>query len=163
MPIEFGDKNVSLEGPTFEMKFSPKEEKLLNEEIKKLLKKWVIKKSSGETREFISPIFLVPKPPDLLPTYFKFEKTNEHMSYTHVEMETINSILTMKTPTCYIAKLDTKNAYYSFPILEEHQKYLNFLFGGSFISLLVCQMAYVMALENLQNCWKSLLHTYTIG
>ena len=39
MSIEFGDKNVSLEGPTFEMKFSPKEEKLLNEEIKKLLKK----------------------------------------------------------------------------------------------------------------------------
>ena len=44
-------------------------------------------------------------------------------------METINSILTMITPTCYIAKLDIKNAYYSFPILEEHQKYLNFLFG----------------------------------
>ena len=74
------------------------------------------------------------------------------MSYTHFEMETINSILTMITPTSYIAKLDTKNANYSFPILEEHQKYLNFLFGGSFISLLVCQMAYVMALENLQNC-----------
>ena len=51
------------------------------------------------------------------------------MPYTHFEMETINSILTMITPTCYIAKLDIKNAYYSFPILEEHQKYLNFLFG----------------------------------
>ena len=39
MPIEFGDENVSLEGPTFEMKFSLKENKFLNEEIEKLLKK----------------------------------------------------------------------------------------------------------------------------
>ena len=39
MPIEFGDENVSLEGPTFEIKFSLKEKKFLNEEIEKLLKK----------------------------------------------------------------------------------------------------------------------------
>ena len=33
-PVEFVDENFSLEGSTFEMKFSPKEEKLLNEDRK---------------------------------------------------------------------------------------------------------------------------------
>ena len=37
----------------------------------------------------------------------------------------------MITPNCYMAKLDIKDAYYSIPILEEHQKYLNFLFEGN--------------------------------
>ena len=45
-------------------------------------------------------------------------------------METIYSILTVITPNCYKAKRDIKGAYYSIPILEEHQKYLKFLFGG---------------------------------
>ena len=64
MPIEFGDENFSLEGSTFEMKFSPKEKNVLNEKIEKLLQKEVTKESTHETGEFISPIFLVPKSPD---------------------------------------------------------------------------------------------------
>ena len=52
------------------------------------------------------------------------------MPYTHFKMETINSILTMITPNCYMAKPDIKDAYYSIPILEKHQKYLKYLFGG---------------------------------
>ena len=52
------------------------------------------------------------------------------MPYTHFKMETIYSILTVITPNCYKAKRDIKDAYYSIPILEEHQKYLKSLFGG---------------------------------
>ena len=48
------------------------------------------------------------------------------MPYTHFKIETINPILTMITPNCYMAKLDIKD--YSIPILEEHQKYLKILF-----------------------------------
>ena len=130
MPIEFGDENLSLEGSTFEMKFSPKEEKFLNEEIEKLLKKGVIKESKHETEKFISQIFLVQKSPDSCQFILNLKKLNEHMPYTHFKMETINSILTMITPNCYMAEHDIKGAYYSIPILEEHQKYLKFLFEG---------------------------------
>ena len=45
------------------------------------------------------------------------------MPYTHFKMETTNSILLMITANCYMAKLDIKDAYYSIPILEKHQKY----------------------------------------
>ena len=102
----------------------------MNEEIEKLLKKGVIKEPTHETGEFISPIFLLPKSPDSYRLILNLKKLNEHMPYTHFKMETINSILTIITPNCYMAKLDIKDAYYSILILEEHQKYLKFLFGG---------------------------------
>ena len=84
MPIEFGDENVSLEGSTFEVKFSPKEEKSLNEKIRKLLKKGIIKEPTHETGEFISPMFLVPKSPDSYRLILNLIKLNEHMPYTDI-------------------------------------------------------------------------------
>ena len=50
------------------------------------------------------------------------------MPYLHFKMETINSIITLVTPGCYMAKVDIKDAYYSIPILKEHQKYLKFFY-----------------------------------
>ena len=47
-------------------------------------------------------------------------------------METIKSILTLVTPNCYMAKVDVKDAYYSVPILPEHQKFLKLYFRGQF-------------------------------
>ena len=38
--------------------------------------------------------------------------------------------MTLVTPNCYVAKIDIKDAYYSVPILPEHQKYLKFYFRG---------------------------------
>ena len=76
MPIEFGDENLLQEGSTFETEFSPKEENFLNEEIEKLLKKGVIKESTHETGEFISPIFLVPKSPDSYRLILKVSHAN---------------------------------------------------------------------------------------
>ena len=45
-------------------------------------------------------------------------------------METIKSVLNLVTPNCYMAKIDIKDAYYSIPILPEHQKFLKFSLQG---------------------------------
>ena len=45
-------------------------------------------------------------------------------------MDTINTVLSLVTPNCYMAKIDIKDAYYTVPILEGHQKYLKFKFQG---------------------------------
>ena len=39
-------------------------------------------------------------------------------------MEIIKSVLNLVTPNCYMAKIGIKDAYYSIPILPEHQKFL---------------------------------------
>ena len=45
-------------------------------------------------------------------------------------MDTIHSVLSLITSNCYMGKIDIKDAYYSVPILEEHQKFLKFMFKG---------------------------------
>ena len=42
-------------------------------------------------------------------------------------METISTILCLIRSNFFMAKVDIKGAYYSIPILEEHQKLLQFL------------------------------------
>ena len=112
------------------MKFSSKEELFLADEIKNLQQKGVIKESQHEEGEFISRIFLVPKSEDSFRMILNLKRLNENMPYIHFKMETIKSILTLVTPNCYMAKVDIKDAYYSVPILPEHQKYLKFYFRG---------------------------------
>ena len=41
-------------------------------------------------------------------------------------MEIIKFVLNMVTPNCYMAKIFIKDAYYSIPILPEHQTFLKF-------------------------------------
>ena len=130
MPLDICDEEFSFENKPIEMKFSSKEESFLIKEIEKLLGKAVIRESLHEEGEFISPIFLVPKPPDSFRLILNLKKLNEFVPCVHFKMETINSILTMITPGCYMAKIDIKDAYYSIPILPEHQKYLKFFFRG---------------------------------
>ena len=45
-------------------------------------------------------------------------------------MEAITSILKLVTPNIYLTKTDLKDAYYTIPILEEHQKYLKVIVMG---------------------------------
>ena len=41
-------------------------------------------------------------------------------------METLQSVLELITPGCFMASLDLKDAYYSTPINQSHTKYLIF-------------------------------------
>ena len=135
--IEFDDKNENLQSTAKpQVKFSVEEEKYLSSEIKSLLKKGVIVESQHENGEFISPIFLVPKPEgNAYRMILNLKKLNEHMPYNHFKMETIKSVLTLIAPNCFMAKIDIKDAYYSIPIAFEHQKYLKFFYNGKLYHL----------------------------
>ena len=45
-------------------------------------------------------------------------------------METINSILKLIYPSCFMASIDLKDAYYAVKVHDSHQKYLKFQFKG---------------------------------
>ena len=52
-------------------------------------------------------------------------------------METLNNILKLIKPKCYMASLDIKNAYYMIPVVEEFQKYLTFIWKGKLLKFCV--------------------------
>lgn len=132
LPVECSNFGTGFQqkGGIMDIKFSQKETEFLSKEIDTLLQKRVIVESEHEAGEFISPIFLVPKTEDSYRMILNLKKLNENVPYIHFKMETINSILTLVTQNCYMAKIDIKDAYYSIPILEEHQKYLKFYYNG---------------------------------
>ena len=45
-------------------------------------------------------------------------------------MKTIKSVLNLVTLNCYMANIEIKGAYYSIPILTEHQKVFKFSLQG---------------------------------
>ena len=44
-------------------------------------------------------------------------------------MKTINSILNLITPSCFMTELDVKDAYCLIPILTENQNYFKFVYN----------------------------------
>ena len=107
-------------------KFSEKENGIIDEEIQQLLAKEVIVESKHEPDEFISPIFLRPKPDGL--HRLNLKKLNENVVYRHFKMDSIWTAINLMKPN--LASIDLKDAYYSVRVSPKHQKYLKFLWNG---------------------------------
>jgi len=67
------------------------EEKTLQTVLEDLLERQVIKRSTHETGEFISPVFLRPKKNGKLRLILNLKKLNENMRPIHFKMDTIRS------------------------------------------------------------------------
>lgn len=111
--------------------FNAKEEVIVADEIKKLLKKGVVIPSKHEEGEFISPIFLRSKKDGSYRTILNLKQLNEFVEYQHFKMDTLDSVIKMMKPGCYMASVDLKDAYYTVPICKDHQKFLKFKFNGN--------------------------------
>ena len=109
MPLEF--EKLPPETPTSKFirsGFSKKENQFINEELSILLANSVIKKCDHEPGEYISPIFLTPKSDGSFRLILNLKKLNEYMPYVHFRIDTIRSILSHVTPSCFMSKIDIK-------------------------------------------------------
>ena len=58
-------------------------------------------------------------------------KLNSFVAHHHFKRETIQHILHMSTPNCWMASVDLKYAYYSVKVHPGFQRYLKFKFQGN--------------------------------
>ena len=128
--IEFVNFPHQVKAPK-ENKFSKAEQLVVEQEIKKLSSKGIIVKSPYEPGEFISPIFLIPKPDGSHRLILNLKGLNEHVVYRHFKMESNWHAIQLMKPGCYMASIDLKDAYYSVHICMKHQKYLKFSWNGT--------------------------------
>ena len=91
---------------TYIPQFFKKDESAIDLEIQKNLAKGVITKREHETGEYISPIFITQKPGGSCRLILNLKNLNEDISYIHFKMETLQSVLSLITPGCYLASLD---------------------------------------------------------
>ena len=111
--------------------FSKEDESAVDLEIKKLLAKGVIIKC-----ENISPIFIRQKLDGSSRLILNLKNLNEDMPYIH-KMETLQSVLSLITPGCYLASRNLNDAYYSVPIHPDHTKFLKFIWKNKLYKFLV--------------------------
>ena len=78
--------------------FNKSQHSIVEEEIYKLLEKGVIKVSSPEPGEFISSIFLRPKPDGSHRVILNLKQFNEFVEYYHFKMDTLETAITMMKP-----------------------------------------------------------------
>ena len=111
-------------------KFLPHEHQILDGEIAKLVDKEVIQKVQQEGKQFVSNVFLRPKPDGTHRLILNLKEFNESVVYHHFKMDSIYNITKLVTKNCFMASLDLKDAYYSIPIKESHRKFLCFKWRG---------------------------------
>lgn len=111
--------------------FNTTQHAVVEREIQTFLDKGVIKVSSHEPGEFISTIFIRPKTDGSYRVILNLKQFNTFVEYHHFKMDTLEAVLKMMKPGCFMASIDLRNAYYTVPVHPEHQKFLKFLFNGT--------------------------------
>lgn len=136
----------------------PKEKKILDldkqhvidTEIAELLAKGVITPSSHEKGEYISPIFTRAKKDGSFRVILNLKRLNIHVQYHHFKMDSLNTVLQMVKPGCFMASIDLKDAYYSVPSATADQKYPKFQWRGK-LYMFAFQMDWHFAPGSLLN------------
>ena len=92
-----------------------------------LLKKGAIVPTDVKPTDYFSPIFPRVNKDGTTRLLLNLKSLNDYVEHVHFKMEGFSSVLELLTPNCWLASVDLKSAYYSVPILGDHQKYLKFL------------------------------------
>ena len=108
-------------------KFSATETLAIDFELERLLAKEVIEPTRHEPGEIISPIFVREKKDGRFRLILNLKELNKSVTYTHFKMDTLQTIINLMSPNCFMASVDLKDAYYTIPVHKEHRKYLKFL------------------------------------
>ncbi|XP_046746413.1 uncharacterized protein LOC124411363 [Diprion similis] len=105
---------------------NPKEHLEISKLISKLLDKGAIKPCNDSRDQFISSIFLVPKPDGTNRFILNLKELNELISAEHFKLEDRKAVINLMSEDCFMATVDLKDAYYVVPVAESDRKFLRF-------------------------------------
>jgi hypothetical protein len=143
-------------------KFNSAETEIIEIEINKMLKKQIIEPAEHEDNEIVSNIFSVPKKDGTHRVILNLKDFNEHVSYHHFKMDSLNTIVKLVDKNCFMASIDLKDAYYSIPIRKEDRKYLRFFWNGNFYQFTCLPNGLSVDLENLLRSLNLLCPHYIV-
>ena len=133
--------------PLPKSKFNSTDQIIIQEEIKTLLQKQVIAMSVHEPGEFISPIFTRPKKDGSLRMILNLKNLNDHVFYNHFKMESLDNVLNIIQPNVWMASVDLKDAFYTVPIHQTHQKFLKFQWNNKLYKFQAMPNGYAEAMR----------------
>ena len=108
----------------------PYEETIIDNEILKLLDKQVIFESFYEPNEFVSSVFTRQKKDGAHRMILNLKHLNKYVAYKHFKMESLQNVIDIIQPHCWMASVDLKDAFYSIHVNENYQKFFKFHWKG---------------------------------
>lgn len=123
--IEFSQTPVQCQIPS-QKSFTQLEETEMNSLIKTLLEIDAISKCKNEDGQFLSNIFLVPKPNGKYRFILSLKELNTFVANEKFKIEDLRTAINLLTPGAYMTSIDLKDAYYSVPIHPSCRKFLRF-------------------------------------
>lgn len=114
-----------------EPKWSLREQNQIQDSIQELLQKGAINKVKPCKGQFISKIFLTPKPDGSQRFILNLKQLNNYITPGHFKMEDHKTVIKLINKNCFMATLDLKDAYFLLSVNKAHRKYLRFLFNNS--------------------------------
>lgn len=113
-----------------EPSWSPSELAEIQGLLLQLQERGAVKTCEPSRNQFISSIFLVPKPDGSFRFILNLKSLNKFITTEHFKLEDLRTARDLMSPDCYMATLDLKDAYYMVSIHENDRKYLRFRFKG---------------------------------
>ena len=112
---------------------SEEERFFIDAEIQSLLQVGAIREyQSIPQGAFFSTLFTVPKKGGGRRPIINLKYLNSFLPHLHFKMEGLSTVRDIITRGDYMFKLDLKDAYFMFPVAEQHQKYLSFQWETKF-------------------------------
>ena len=133
------------------IQFNECENIIIQGEVEKLLNKGVIEPCKPEQGQYVSNIFIREKKDGSFRTILNLSQLNKSVEYHKFKMETLDSIIKLMRPNCFMASLDLKDAYYSVPIATEDRLFLRFFWGDNLFQYTCFPNGLTSARENLRN------------
>jgi len=113
-----------------EIPFNKEQWDIVENEVQELLELGAIVESPTQPDEFVSTIFIVPKPNGKFRPVINLKYLNEFVHYDHFKQETFKVVLDLIQKEDYLTSIDLEKAYFSIPIHPSFQKYLKFVWNG---------------------------------
>ena len=133
-------------------------------EIDKLLAKNAIVESSGEDYDFVNNVFLYNKNDGVFHMILNLKQFNNFAVKKKFKMETLQSILHLVTPNCWMTISDLLDTYLSVPVLPALSIFLKFVFQGKIYMFKVLPFGYTGAPHIFTKLLKPLTaHLYKAG
>lgn len=103
---------------------------LMQDAISNLLQLGAVISCHHTDEEYISKIFLIPKPNGKQRFILNLKPLNKFVKLSHFKMEDIRTAVRLINHNYYMCTIDLKESYLLLPIVYEHRKYLRFEFDG---------------------------------
>lgn len=114
--------------------YTPEESDIIDNCISELLESGFISPCSPQEKQFISPIFTVPKPNGKHRFILNLKDLNKFILIDHFKMEDYRTALKLLDNEYYMSTLDLKDAYFLISIAESDRIWLRFTWNSKLFS-----------------------------